>query len=300
MTEKQLEYFKKAYECQNIAEAASALFVSRPVLSRAISSLEEEFGASLFVRDKNGVSATEAGKLLYQLAMDYNAAYSNTMEKIRAISNPNESMELKICTTPTNCMYITENILAGFSEKHPNIKIHISEQSAYNMTNILYDRKADFVFSPAQVTLPINFHSIDIYQSRIVAAISKDNPLSKRSLLSVSELFDFSLGCLAAPLPLESTLTSLAQDIGKKLSVSIRTSRTEILRKLTKENKLVAIMPDDMISSWDGVVGVPLEIFTICTHRMVWDSSRKKSTASLLFINYIKQTLSENSKRKDK
>ena len=42
MTIKQIRYFITAYELQNIAKAADQLFVSRPVISRALSDLDRE------------------------------------------------------------------------------------------------------------------------------------------------------------------------------------------------------------------------------------------------------------------
>ena len=42
MTFKQVEYFLRVCTCRNIAAAAEELFVSRPVISKAILTLEEE------------------------------------------------------------------------------------------------------------------------------------------------------------------------------------------------------------------------------------------------------------------
>ena len=58
MTEKQALYYKICYEKGNIAAAAESLFVSRSVVSRMVSELEKEFGATFFKRGKNGVKPT--------------------------------------------------------------------------------------------------------------------------------------------------------------------------------------------------------------------------------------------------
>ena len=66
MTEKQGIYYKCCYEAGNIAAAAEKLYVSRSVVSRMLSDLEEEFDAVFFSRGKRGIVPTEAGELMYE------------------------------------------------------------------------------------------------------------------------------------------------------------------------------------------------------------------------------------------
>lgn len=64
MTFKQVEYFLRVFACRNIAAAAEELFVSRPVISKAILTLEEEVGTPLFQRSKRRRSANRGRKSL--------------------------------------------------------------------------------------------------------------------------------------------------------------------------------------------------------------------------------------------
>jgi len=66
MTEKQGLYYKYCYETGNIAAAAEKLYVSRSVVSRMLSDLEDEFDTVFFIRGKRGIVPTEAGKLMYE------------------------------------------------------------------------------------------------------------------------------------------------------------------------------------------------------------------------------------------
>ena len=65
MTTTQLEYFLAIGDKLNFTKAAEELFVSQSVLSRQISSLEQELGVQLFVRERRGLSFTQAGKVLF-------------------------------------------------------------------------------------------------------------------------------------------------------------------------------------------------------------------------------------------
>jgi DNA-binding transcriptional LysR family regulator len=64
MTFKQLEYFAAVARTLSFTEAAGAVFVSQPALSRGISALEDELGVQLLARNHHSVSLTPAGTLL--------------------------------------------------------------------------------------------------------------------------------------------------------------------------------------------------------------------------------------------
>lgn len=70
MTTEQLRYFLMLADCLNYSTAAERLFVSASTLSRAISAFEAEIQTKLFVRSKNRVSLTQAGRLMYERAPD--------------------------------------------------------------------------------------------------------------------------------------------------------------------------------------------------------------------------------------
>lgn len=63
---RQLEYFRKIALTGSINEAARQLNMSQPPLSYQLKLLEEELDVVLFERSRQGVTMTEAGKLLYQ------------------------------------------------------------------------------------------------------------------------------------------------------------------------------------------------------------------------------------------
>jgi DNA-binding transcriptional LysR family regulator len=59
-----LRYFAVVAEELHFTRAAERLYVSQPALSKQIRSLERQLGASLFVRDRQGVALTPAGTAL--------------------------------------------------------------------------------------------------------------------------------------------------------------------------------------------------------------------------------------------
>jgi len=62
MTLKQLEYLVRIVECNSITAAARELSVSQPGITKAVMSLEEEYGLRIFDRKSHGVRLTAEGR----------------------------------------------------------------------------------------------------------------------------------------------------------------------------------------------------------------------------------------------
>ncbi|MBV7515935.1 LysR family transcriptional regulator, partial [Pseudomonas sp. PDM25] len=63
-----LKAFLAVFEERNITSAAQRLFISQPTLSVTIKQLEQELGATLFIRQPRGVEVTEEARVLYPQA----------------------------------------------------------------------------------------------------------------------------------------------------------------------------------------------------------------------------------------
>lgn len=63
--------------------AARELHLTQSTLSKHVAALEREFGVELLVRDRAGVSMTEAGEHLYRQALEFGALLRKTKTLVR-------------------------------------------------------------------------------------------------------------------------------------------------------------------------------------------------------------------------
>src|SRR5690606_35497114 len=68
MNLKQLLYFVRVFDMQNMTRADETLHVAQPALSQQIALLEDDLGVRLLVRGAKGVQPTNEGTLLYRHA----------------------------------------------------------------------------------------------------------------------------------------------------------------------------------------------------------------------------------------
>jgi DNA-binding transcriptional LysR family regulator len=65
---RELRYFTAVFRERNLTAAAKRCFISQPSISAAITHLEAELGAALFIRHKKGMAPTEAAEQFYAVA----------------------------------------------------------------------------------------------------------------------------------------------------------------------------------------------------------------------------------------
>ena len=76
----QLEYFVAIAEQGNVSRAALTLRVAQPALSRQLRQLEDELGATLFVRSARGMQLSEPGARFLAHARDILARVGDARE----------------------------------------------------------------------------------------------------------------------------------------------------------------------------------------------------------------------------
>ena len=130
---RQLEYFRKIAETGSINAAAKLLNMSQPPLSYQLKLLEEELDVRLSDRSRQGVSLTEAGKLLYQRSGELlQFADSAKFE----VTQTGRRQVLRLGMTSTTVGPILPKI-AAFTKAHPDVSFEVHDGSTFSMMDLL-------------------------------------------------------------------------------------------------------------------------------------------------------------------
>lgn len=130
---RQLEYFRKIALTGSINEAARQLNMSQPPLSYQLKLLEEELDVVLFERSRQGVTMTEAGKLLYQRSEELLQFADSTKLEVSKIG---KRQVLRLGMTSTTVGPILP-IISAFVQKHPEVTFEVHDGSTYSLADLL-------------------------------------------------------------------------------------------------------------------------------------------------------------------
>ena len=86
MTLLSYEIFSQIIEQGSFAKAAEYMHLTPSAVSHAVSSMEEEIGTAVFVRDKNGIKLTATGEQLYpyiRKILQANNGLNQTLDNLR-------------------------------------------------------------------------------------------------------------------------------------------------------------------------------------------------------------------------
>ncbi|MFM0719938.1 LysR family transcriptional regulator [Paraburkholderia strydomiana] len=131
----QLRTFVAVAESGSVSAGAERVFLSQSSVSEQLKKLEERAGQPLFLRSKQGVSATPAGSRLLDHARRIIAMSEAAFEDLQGRSLDGE---LRIAITDYYRPHDIARILKTFSEQHPRLKLHVTV-----LPSAVIDSKAD-------------------------------------------------------------------------------------------------------------------------------------------------------------
>lgn len=120
-----LRMFRLVVEAKSFTRAADILGVSKPAVSRAITSLEQRLGSRLFHRTTRRVSMTESGEHVYlgctRILDDLEALEEQASMKMR---EPSGVLRLVAHTTATVSRLVP--LITSFKHKHPAVSLDVT------------------------------------------------------------------------------------------------------------------------------------------------------------------------------
>jgi LysR family nitrogen assimilation transcriptional regulator len=124
-----IQYFLAVMEHQNLSEAAQALRVSQPTLSRQMRALEREFDAPLFVRHGRGIRPTEAGKRLHEGLKGWERQLRSLKNDV-AMASLEPTGEVAFGIPPSPRSLIAVPLIKRFVTKYPKMTVRVSEETS--------------------------------------------------------------------------------------------------------------------------------------------------------------------------
>ena len=141
MTFGQLRTFLEVTRQGSIRGAASALFITEPSVSAAVSSLEKELKVELFERAGRGIRATPAGEELAGHAAEMLGLQERAVRLTQEAAGRPRSLRLAAVTTAAE--YILPTYLQAFRTRLPDVELRLEVGNRATVIESLLTHRAD-------------------------------------------------------------------------------------------------------------------------------------------------------------
>lgn len=142
MNTRNFKCFQTVYEEKNLQTAAGKLFLSPQGLSKVIKSLEDECGAPLFVRTKEGFIPTESGKVFYEKSKIVTKDLNEMFSSIEAVNARDRRFKIGFATGTIRAIDIA--LVRKCMEENPEILASWHEQENENVFHRVLNNEITF------------------------------------------------------------------------------------------------------------------------------------------------------------
>jgi LysR family nitrogen assimilation transcriptional regulator len=184
MNLKQLLYFVRVFEMQNMTRAAETLHVAQPALSQQIALLEDELGVRLLVRGAKGVQPTNEGTLLYRHAQTI-LRQVDTTRSLLARNDTQITGTVSIGLASSTARMIALPLMKLVKREFPGIVLEIVDIPSADLTKLVLQGRVDFSLSPDQQAIkgleitPLLVEDLYLLTHSSVKLPTKDVPISR-------------------------------------------------------------------------------------------------------------------------
>ncbi len=242
MTDNKLITLITLAEKKSFTKTAEALSLTQPAVSHHIQQLENELNSKLVIRSKNEIILTKEGEIAVNYAKKivglYNKMTTTIEDKEHHITN------LRIGVTHTSESNIIMVVLAKISDLLGDVNITVITETIKNIYEMLDNYEIDLAIV-ADKADPEKFNSLLLDTDFLVCVLSKDNPLSKKSVLTIEDLkkskMILRLPDSATRMQFDSSLVAMNESI-HRFNVILEVDNIATIKTLVRKNLGISIL----------------------------------------------------------
>lgn len=182
-----LEYFLAIAREGNITNAAKALHITQPTLSRQLAALETELGCQLYTRSHKGIELTDRGIMLQRYAESIMELASKAEEDLKPTSDTVEGT-VYIGAGETYLMGIVARAMKNVHERYPGVNFSLSSGTTATLKDNLVKGFYDVMLEcEVQDHAKLNVLRFPVPDTWCVLMRS-DDPLAQKRALAPEDL----------------------------------------------------------------------------------------------------------------
>ncbi|WP_194542291.1 LysR family transcriptional regulator [Paenibacillus sp. FSL W7-1279] len=175
----------KVVELGSLTQAAEVMGFTQSGVSHMISSLEDEFGFSLLIRNRSGAKLTTNGEEILKTIREI-LKWNEHLEQQVASIHGIELGTIHIGTFTSVGVHWLPGIIQDFQRDYPHIEIRLVEGDYREIEDWIAEGKIDCGF----LSLPTSdtFDAIPLHQDPMLVLLPMEHPLSSEDSITLSQI----------------------------------------------------------------------------------------------------------------
>ncbi|HVU14221.1 MAG TPA: selenium metabolism-associated LysR family transcriptional regulator [Phototrophicaceae bacterium] len=241
-----LRIFAAVAENNNFSQAAKALYISQPAVSRAVQELEEQVGLPLLDRSHRALALTEAGALLYQYAQRLFAveqAAETALEQFQGL----ERGHLAVGASQTTGTYLLPPLLSRFHQQYPGVRLSLEIANTQTVLEKLHTQPLDLAFVEGPVK-DKEFLIVPWRTDRLVIIVPPKHPLLAKQPITLDQIGAEPYVQREVGSGTREVVDDVFQRQGLTLNVAIELSSNQAVKQAVSAGLGVSIVSDATIT----------------------------------------------------
>ena len=245
---------------QRVTDAAEALGMNQPTLSRLLARVEEELGTRLFERDARGVHPNPHGDLVLAAARDITERYDQLCRELADLLDP-ESGTVRLAFLDSMATSLVPRILHDFRQQAPSVRVVLRQEPGHEILRDLASGVTEVALIAERALTsprPAGSHGwLALQRQRLVLVVPEGHRLAGRRRVRLEELADEDLVTVPAGFGFRSQFDELFAAAGVVPRVAFESSDLATIEGLVGSGLGVALVPEPFAGA-SRTVGIPL------------------------------------------
>lgn len=290
-----LRVFYKLAQLKSFSKVADEMYLTQPAVSRQIKNLEDNLAIKLFLREKEGVSLTEEGKILLGFAEKILALYEKANREIDR-SRHSSLNKIIIGASTTLGEYVLPRIISNFGRTHPEAEIYLRVANTKEILKQLSSGAFNLALVEGQFDNP-SFTLEKILEDELVLIAGTQHPWASKKGINLGDLRFESIIIREEGSGTRKVMEEALAKLGIGLSdlkIKMELDSTEAVKNAVSENLgLSFVSKSTLIKKPDDITILSLPNIELrFNYNLIYGTEKGLTSLTLEFMECLKEKLS--------
>jgi DNA-binding transcriptional LysR family regulator len=269
-----------------VTDAAAALRMSQPSLSRLLIRAERELGTRLFERDANGVRPNPYGEVALAAARDITRRYDQLREDLAGLLDP-DAGTVRLAFLDSIATSLVPRILHDFRREAPRIRVVLRQEPGHEILRDLTAGMSEVALISPRPPGPYGW--LPLQRQRLVLVVPLGHRLAGHREVPPGELAGEDFVAVPRGFGFRSVTDKLLEAGGVPAPrVTVEIDDLLTIEGLVGAGLGISILPDQF-AGVSGTVGIPLPAAD--SERVIgltWRASHPLTPAAETFLRFLR------------